>query len=436
VQILETRAAKIVLLACIPLLFLPKVNLIAIGGANAGVRIDDLILLAVAAILLLAHAINRHQMGLIDRIVLLLTLSGLLSVAISMVLRKLDQHRLDASPFFAIRIVEYFVFLYVGRIAVKFISLPRTIFFLFGINVCVMVLQMMGLVGAFFVTGYMPSVYGRAMGLCAHSNEMALLLNMMLAYLLFATEPRSMTVVTGRGYLRMDSHLLLLLLGMVLVVATGSRIALIGLLVLVAAKLRQTGLHRHPVAIVLLLPVLVLGGTVVVLAGDQIDLVQRSLHLFSMKNLEMIPSAYQAIDIEQMDFLEAASVNLSVNADYDMSWFMRLRKWLFILKCYVGHPECWFQGLGPGVCGSCLDGSYLRILTENGLIGFSLYGIFFFSIARLCRPMRWVVVVYLINMLFIDSYISYKPMILLFFLTGYELAASEQTREMVPCPIL
>lgn len=432
-QILETRAAKIVLLACIPLLFLPKINLLAIGGVNAGVRIDDLILLGVAAILLLAYAINRHQLGSIDRLVLLLSLSGLLSVAISILLRKLDHLHLDASPFFAVRVVEYFVFFYVGRIASTFTSLSRTVALLFGINLTVMLLQISGLVGAFFVTGYTPSVYGRAMGLCAHSNEMALLLNMMIAYLLFATKPRVATLVTQGNHLRVDSHLLLLLGGLFLVVVTGSRIALIGLMVLLFARLREKQFLCHPFALALLLPVALSIGLVMVLMGDRIDLVQRSLHLFSAKNFEMIPAAYRAIDVEEMNFLEAASVNLSASADYDMSWFMRLHKWLFIFKSYLSHPECWLQGLGPGVCGSCLDGSYLRILTENGLIGLALYGILFFSIARICRPMRWVVVVYLINMLFIDSYISYKPMILLFFLTGYELASRERMEEMVLC---
>lgn len=427
-QILESRLVRTVLLVCVPLLFIPKINLLAIAGSNAGIRVDDLILLLIALLFFVACVVNRHPLGKIEWVVFSITLTALLSCFLNLLWKRVGRIEMVANPLYAVRLAEYSTFFFVGWVAFRFTRATRVAGGVMGLNLCVMVLQICGLLGAFFVTGYVSDIDGRAMGLCAHGNEMGLLLNICAVYLIYTLPPKRLALVGRYRHIVLDSRLLLLGIALLFMILTGSRIGLIGLLVVAAALVREMGLLRHPLTLAVTVMTASAALLLLLVGGERLDLIYRSQHLFSAENLLMIPEAYQMIDIEEMTFLDAASVDLS-EGGYDTSWLMRLYKWLFILKYYLHHPESWLLGIGPGVCGSCLDGSYLRILTENGLVGLSLYLYLFLSIGRTGRAMRFVVATYLINMIFIDSYISYKPMIMLLFLTGYELAWKREKSE-------
>ena len=76
-------------------------------------------------------------------------------------------------------------------------------------------------------------------------------------------------------------------------------------------------------------------------------------------------------------------------------------------------------GVGPGCFSSAVDGSFIRILTENGIIGLFLYGMFFRSIFSTHRVLSWVFFAFSMNMIFFDIYLAYKPMSLLLLMAGY-----------------
>ena len=106
---------------------------------------------------------------------------------------------------------------------------------------------------------------------------------------------------------------------------------------------------------------------------------ERSFELFSLKNIELFEVVWDKIDIT------AAPIGNEVisSENYDMSWWIRIHKWLFYTKIFVLNPECYLQGLGPGFCGAALDGGILRIIVEYGLIGSLLFWAFFASLYRL-----------------------------------------------------
>jgi hypothetical protein len=105
---------------------------------------------------------------------------------------------------------------------------------------------------------------------------------------------------------------------------------------------------------------------------------------------------------------------------YDLSWWMRLHKWIYALKVYLEHPACYLQGIGPGFCGPALDGGYLRLLTENGLIGILLFLQLLSKLYRQSPQLKGMITALLVNMLFFDAYLAYKPMSLLFLVSGYQ----------------
>jgi hypothetical protein len=112
---------------------------------------------------------------------------------------------------------------------------------------------------------------------------------------------------------------------------------------------------------------------------------------------------------------------------YDASWWMRIHKWAYALKLYCLHPECWLQGIGPGFAMAALDGGFLRILTELGIIGCVLYGRLFYLIASQTTQLYWMMVAFMLNMVFFDVYLAYKPMSLLFLIAGYAYATKAKS---------
>jgi hypothetical protein len=147
----------------------------------------------------------------------------------------------------------------------------------------------------------------------------------------------------------------------------------------------------------------------------------RSLKIFSLNNFNIIVTAWNHVNTD-IDLYE--NIHLTVG-DYDMSWWMRIHKWCYALKIYVTHPECYLQGIGPGACSAALDGSFLRILAENGIIGVLLYYKLFRYIYDQTETLKWIMLAFALNMIFFDIYLAYKPMSLLFLLTGFYYQSSQ-----------
>jgi hypothetical protein len=153
-------------------------------------------------------------------------------------------------------------------------------------------------------------------------------------------------------------------------------------------------------------------------------IVERSKGLLSWKNVDLAEDVWNKVNIE---------VNLDNNPDnavvydgQDLSWWIRIHKWIYFFKTYALNPECYLQGLGPGCAGAALDGGLLRILVEYGLIGCILFWKFFASIYRKTPQLQWMCIALFLNMIFFDAYLAYKPMSLLLLVAGYAYSVAEQ----------
>ena len=100
---------------------------------------------------------------------------------------------------------------------------------------------------------------------------------------------------------------------------------------------------------------------------------ERSADLISMRNLSLIEKVWDNINL---DFDPVGKESVAMEG-YDASWWMRIHKWMYALKIYLTHPESWLQGVGPGFAMAALDGGFLRIITEYGLVGCVLFWSFF-----------------------------------------------------------
>lgn len=403
------------------LLFSPKINLISLGAReSAGVRIDDLLLLGFSLIFFWAHFALKLQMTVFERRVGACVAFSLFSFLMNRLFVMEGWLHVHASIFYCLRMMEYFLFFYVGMLSARFFRLSNVIKAFFLWNLLLMTLQKLGLLGQFTVYGYASVTLDRVSGIASFPSEAGMLLNMMFCFLLYDEDTRSWSLRSLlppllRAFFLRTYPYWLFLVCCTFVIFTGSRIALVGLVVPFLACIRQDLKWRSPMTLLLV------GAAVLAAFSLAMTMIQhteaiftRSAGLLSWRNVDLIGMVWEQIDLSY----DPIGNEVVRYEDYDLSWWMRIHKWCYALKIYYLHPESYLQGVGPGFAMSALDGGYVRLLTENGIIGFFLFFYALTPIYRQSKQLQWVVVAFLINMIFFDVYLAYKPMSLLFLMSG------------------
>jgi hypothetical protein len=112
------------------------------------------------------------------------------------------------------------------------------------------------------------------------------------------------------------------------------------------------------------------------------------------------------------------------NVEGDTSALIRFYRWALLLNYVAASVPALLIGVGPSFASVAVDGYYVRVLTETGLIGLSLYIFFLWSLARR-TPARSVtrrlIFVLAITGVFIDIFVSSKAMFILWFWLGYSV---------------
>lgn len=418
----DRKFSLIILFISLPLLFLPKINLISVdAGETAGLRIDDLVLLFVGILLMWAHAHSHQRIYKIEGWILLISVFGIISFIISQLLFSFGLLYMEAKIFYSLRLLEYFLFFYIGAIASQFFQ-DRVIVRTFLLwNLLLMTLQKFNLVGGIASEGYHADVSSRVQGIASFPSEMGLLLNLLFCYFVFDDQTKSQFIHLFKSpftrYLLQKLYLYgMFCLFSIFIIFTGNRISILALFLCFLFRIKQDLSLR---SIGSYLSMLILVPVVAIAIGfvmtQTLGVYKRSSNLFSYKNLELFNLVWDQVDITN----HPTGNEALESKKYDMSWFIRIHKWLFMTKSYLNHPECYLQGLGPGYAGAALDGGLLRIITEYGLIGSFLFWKFFGYLYRLNSQTKWMMFAFLMNMIFFDAYLAYKTMSFLLFTCGY-----------------
>lgn len=431
----DRKTSFLLLFFCLPLLFLPKVNLLSFAGREtAGIRIDDIILFFLSVIVFWANFALEKQLKGIERWILRLVLFSVMSFFLNRLFVKAGWLHVDANILYALRIFEYFLFFYIGAIAFRLLNVTNVIKTFFAWNLVILLMQKAELIGQFSGWGYLPVASERVSGIASFPSEAGLLLNMIFCFLIYNKEKSSKAIQLLPAMLRpiieKTYTYWMFLLCSYLVILTGSRIAVVAMVLAFLFKLKEELNWRSIYSILgiaLFLTFTALFMTNMIL--NSYALFERSAGLLSVRNLELISLVWEQIDLSH-DPIGVESVSFK---NYDVSWWMRIHKWCYALKIYYLHPECYLQGVGPGFAMAGLDGGFLRIFTEYGIIGCVLFWKVFAPIYRMNKQLKWMMISLLVNMIFFDVYLAYKPMSLLFFITGYAYSVSE---ERIKAPIL
>jgi hypothetical protein len=403
----------------LPLLFMPKVNIITFSDETAGLRLDDMFLMCASVAILWGHVAIQKRLGAIETWALGVTLISLLSFVINRLLVAGEFLHVDAKIFYALRILEYFIFFYIGTMASRFLRLSSLLIAFFLWNVLLMGLQRLQIVGVFSVDGYMLAG-DRIYGISSFGAEAALLLNFLYCYLVFDEATRQQMVRLFPSPLRpvciQAFTYVLFILFAILIAQTGARIALVALLVSFCSRIYADINWRSPQT--LFAPFVVAFGCLSLIAAfiwNNRAVVGRSVSLLSMKNFSIIGDVWETISISQTPI----GNETYYGGGYDTSWWMRIHKWCYALKIYYLNPECYLQGIGPGFGFAGLDGGWVRIFTETGLLGLLAYALLFRNLSKLSPAVKAMMMAFYINMIFFDAYLAYKPMSLLFLIAGY-----------------
>ncbi len=328
------------------------------------------------------------------------------------------------------RILEYFLFFYLGAISTLFFPKGAVIRAFFFWNLFIIILQKMNWVGGLSsLDGYSSNVSERVQGIASFPSEMGLILNLLFCY--FVYEPKnspqyqnrffsSRFIATipssfGRYFLRTSYLYWMFLLFGVLIVFTGNRISMLALLITFLWRLKQSiQWHSLPsyLPLFFVFPVICLCLGYAIFSS--IGVYERSADLFSWKNLDLFSLVWDKIDIAT----ELKSDIGLASKEYDLSWWIRLHKWLFVTKSFYLHPATYLQGLGPGFAGPALDGGLLRIFIEYGFVGIYFFWKFFGSLYRINSQTKAMVIAFALNMIFFDAYLAYKTMSFFLFACG------------------
>jgi hypothetical protein len=421
-RLFDRRMALLLLALSLPLLFLPKINLLSFSGQTAGIRIDDFALIIFGGLYFCGSFSWKRSLQPIEITVAAIIAFSFCSYLINKLHVESGYLHVQASLFYVFRFLEYFFFYYVGTLAVRYVSLGTILRVFVVWNLLFMVLQGTHLIGIFSsVEGYVSqTVDNRLFGIASFGAEIGALLDMLFCYFIFENYSKSTKIELVphqmMGVLQRQKHHWLLIIFGAVIIFSGARIAILALLVVYFIRVGQLFRIRKPST--WMVPFLAVGlasGIMILLISFQTGMVTRSEGLLSTTNLELIPTAWVNIN---MDYDPIGKETIDFD-DYDLSWWMRIHKWVYALKIYWLHPQCWLQGIGPGFAMAALDGGLLRILTELGIIGILLYGCLTWQIAKLSPMLKWMMVVFALNMLFFDLYLAYKPMALLFLMVGY-----------------
>jgi len=310
-----------------------------------------------------------------------------------------------SSILYSLRLVEYMTFYWSGKKLVSSgydFELILKIFVV--LNCAFAVLQFVGLFGGFTSIGY-GAVTGRPFVLSAnHPAEMAAVLNLLVAALVFSDKPINFwrwSLIVG-----------------FFVFLTGSRSSVVAHCLLILVYV-----YRHSKSKInfVLTTSCIAGSFVAILVAVPNEVTARSGDLFTIQNVEIVRSVYSSIPVDRQfaDVSEGGSLQEDSPEGVDLSWFGRGYKWAMVTKTMFAQSwVIWILGVGPGGIGTALDGGWLRIIVETGIVGTTAFLFLLRKISRLGAACSMAVFALALNMFMIDSHLAYKVMAFLFLLTG------------------
>ncbi|MDB3926105.1 hypothetical protein N9356_03055 [Porticoccaceae bacterium] len=173
----------------------------------------------------------------------------------------------------------------------------------------------------------------------------------------------------------------------------------------------------------------IIGALLLIIVSPKLDVLERfdGFNEFGVGNIAELTSQYYSMVSpadSSKDYFESTHEESSAYKLFnqtDTSLEMRLMRWMVILKTTNKTIYSLLIGQGPGFYGIAVDGYYVRVFAETGLIGLSVFVLFLVSLYRTHKKSKEIVamiVTMALSGLLIDIFVSVKVMALFWFLLG------------------
>jgi len=398
-----------ILLFCI---FSFKVVLIGSGGSS-GVRTDDFLMLIAYGILLLSGDLKEIFHSRICRIYLLFLGVNLLAALWNSAMGRVEP---VISLVFVVRLFQYMVFYPIGwAVARSGRSLKRSLTIYLGMLCVVVPLQLTGVLPTM---GSFAGIQSRAVGNTNGPYELAAVSGFLICYFGYLHRQRMKGWVAVVFLILSASRITFLgtaLSGMRVVVRRSKsklRLALLlaGLLggVVASAVVYQNVVGESKMDVALLNRLT---------SASSSNFASNAVKLYG--SIPVYDNSYQYQQGAFMDAMGAASS--SEGQTGEQSGAIRLYRWVCLIKSTLANTDSTFLGLGPSFGSTAVDGYYVRVFAETGLIGLAVFFYFVLSVLREGESYAWsfreYALILFVTCCFIDIFSSYKPM--LFFWLWY-----------------
>ena len=413
-------------------LFSFKLIFINVGGGSTGIRADDVLILVAFLVLLARGDLRRIRRTRAFNIYLLFGLVNFVSAVWNSIEGRIS---LLISLLFVLRLFQYMVFYYLGflmaRSGRRFV--PVMVWYLV-LMAAVVPLQMLGIVP---VPGAFTNITSRAVGNTNGPYELAGVTAFFICYLGYQHRRKI------GGFVAFG-----------LLVLSASRITFIGSILSGVRVLIKRATARTRIATLASLLVIgaIVGFTATVMHSDslsEIYVFDRLSDVASSTLLDGIVDIYRYSPTYQVssDYLDGLFMHHDVNAaardisgDKEASGAQRVFQWACLIKSALLRPDTALIGLGPSFGGAAVDGYFVRVFVETGLLGIVVFLVFAVLLMRERKgsswPFREYVFMLLVTGSFIDIFVSYKPMLLLWLWYGILQYHAAQANRSAARPVV
>ena len=389
------RVLLLLVLLFIPVF--PKINLVEIPGLSFAVRIDDLFIAFIVFItVLIVFRENKSlKVDRFSRYLFLYVAVSFVSLLAAICLGTVDNQ--TASVLFFLRRIEYLSIFFVAYFIADNKSIriiKNTVVPAFLAVAGVAILQMFNIAGGFFHGEYTSGVNGRIFSTFSTAGELAAYIAIIFTF--------SVLAILDEKPFKKAVWLVIAALQKLILFISVTRLELISIPIGLAVLGIMKGKIRQTLVLVIILAVL---------AGLMMpeSVKEKFSSIFSRETVETV--SYVATGRGSVDINNALETEKIVSPEYDLSALMRIYYWINAIDVFKTYPVF---GAGPSALGDVVDNNYLRILGENGIVGFAVFIMLIYQIWKNCvkvynnkmmskemREYSLFVLVMLVNMLVI-----------------------------------
>ncbi len=378
------------------------------GVGEAGFRLDDLLIAIACALLALRRDIVKIPRSPVFRAYLIFVTISLCSAVWNGIAGRVG---FVYSMLFVARLLEYMVFYYLGYVLQENgIRVWRGLQIYFYVLCVVVPLQMLHLLP----TASQFDV-SRASGNTNGPYELAAIAALFFCYFGYRE---------GKKLRAAGSFVLLLL--------TASRITTVGAVIEFVARYFSRSRSKAKAVAMILLAVVIIGTGITWISSGQsgdggVDTLGSRLEGASTLLSADYGGLYANIPVYATsgDYIDGTFVDATESAHEsgsDASGMIRAFRWSALIKSSLAHYDSVLIGMGPSFGSAAVDGYYVRVFIETGVVGLLAFILFLRALLRPRGPQssafREFAVILIVTACFIDIFASYKTMLFLWLWNG------------------